>query len=185
MAAGNPLEHKQRDRSRAVLRAYELCESRGGIYTPDPPKSLIRAQELCESRRGRPGLLGPNSPYGLCERKASFELERAVQLKKERKRKKEKRNRMTASVLKQDSNTKRFKRTLIYLNTDTQYTHFRGNPLYQATKRHLNNRQTVKNDEKLMKKTYLVLVEFLQLVRCLEDSWKSDFPESLHTVCPC
>ena len=32
---------------------------------------------------------------------------------------------MTASVLKQAPNTKRFKRTLIYLNTDTQYAHFR------------------------------------------------------------
>ena len=30
---------------------------------------------------------------------------------------------------------KRFKRTLIYFNMDTQYAHFRGNPLYQATKR--------------------------------------------------
>ena len=47
---------------------------------------------------------------------------------------------MTASVLKQDPNTKMFKRTLIYLNTDTQYAHFRGNPFHQATKRHLNNR---------------------------------------------
>ena len=47
---------------------------------------------------------------------------------------------MTASVLKQDANIKKFKRTLIYFNTDTQYAHFRGNPLYQATKRHLNNK---------------------------------------------
>ena len=39
---------------------------------------------------------------------------------------------MTASVLKQDPNTKRFKRTLIYFNTDTQYAHFQGNPLCQA-----------------------------------------------------
>ena len=39
-----------------------------------------------------------------------------------------------------DPNTKRFKRTLIYFNTDTQYANFRGNPLYQASKRHLNNR---------------------------------------------
>ena len=30
-------------------------------------------------------------------------------------------------------NTKRFKRTLIYFNTDTQYANFRGNPLYQAS----------------------------------------------------
>ena len=35
-----------------------------------------------------------------------------------------------------DPNTARFKRTLIYFNTDTQYANFRGNPLYQATKRH-------------------------------------------------
>ena len=55
---------------------------------------------------------------------------------------------MTASVLKQDPNTKRFKRTLIYFNTDTQYANFRGNPLYQTTKRHLDKRYTVKNDEK-------------------------------------
>ena len=41
-------------------------------------------------------------------------------------------------------------------------------------------------------KRYLVLVEFLQLVRWLEDClsvilWldKGDFPENLHTVCPC
>ena len=39
-----------------------------------------------------------------------------------------------------DPNTKRFKRTLIYFNTDTQYANVQGNPLYQATKRHLINR---------------------------------------------
>ena len=39
---------------------------------------------------------------------------------------------MTAIVLKQDPNTKRFKRTLIYFATDTQYAHFQGNPLCQA-----------------------------------------------------
>ena len=33
---------------------------------------------------------------------------------------------------------KRFKRTLIYFDTDIHYAHFRGNPLCQATKRHLN-----------------------------------------------
>ena len=39
---------------------------------------------------------------------------------------------MTASTLKQDPNTKRFKQTLIYFNTDTltQYAHFQGNPTY-------------------------------------------------------
>ena len=49
-------------------------------------------------------------------------------------------NRMTASVLKQDPNTKRFKRTLIYYDTSTQYAHFWGSPLCQATNWHWNNR---------------------------------------------
>ena len=31
-----------------------------------------RAQELCESRGGHPGLPVPNSPYGLCGRKATL-----------------------------------------------------------------------------------------------------------------
>ena len=33
---------------------------------------LIRAQKLCESRGGRSGLPVPNSPYGLCGRKATL-----------------------------------------------------------------------------------------------------------------
>ena len=36
-----------------------------------------------------------------------------------------------------DRNTKKLKRTLIYYDMDTQYANFRGNPLRQATKRHL------------------------------------------------
>ena len=45
---------------------------------------------------------------------------------------------MTASVLKQDPNTKRFKRTLIYFNTDTQYANFRGNRNLKKKKKKLN-----------------------------------------------
>ena len=33
-----------------------------------------QTQELCESRDGRPGLLVPNSPYGLCGHKAALKL---------------------------------------------------------------------------------------------------------------
>ena len=54
--------------------------------------------------------------------------------------------------VKQDPNIKRFKTTLIYYDTDTQYANFRGNALRQATKRHLNNSETVKNDEKINEK---------------------------------
>ena len=35
---------------------------------------LCRAQWLCEGRGGRPGLPVPNSPYGLCGRKATLNL---------------------------------------------------------------------------------------------------------------
>ena len=41
-------------------------------------------------------------------------------------------------------NTKRFKRTLVNFNTDTEYANFRENPLYQATKRP----KTMKNERK-------------------------------------
>ena len=34
----------------------------------------LRTQELCESRGGHPGLPVPNSPYGLCGRKATLNL---------------------------------------------------------------------------------------------------------------
>ena len=73
---------------------------------------------------------------------------------------------MTASVPKQDPNIKRFKRTLIYFNTNTQYANFRGNPLYQATKGHLTTDKRLKTMKN--KKAYLVLVEFLQI-----GAWKT------------
>ena len=57
-----------------------------------------------------------------------------------KKKKKEKeRYRMTASILKQDPNTKRFKRMLTYYDTDRHYANFVGKSLHQATKQHLNN----------------------------------------------
>ena len=37
-------------------------------------QSFCRAQVLCESRGGRPGLPIPNSPYGLCGRKVTLNL---------------------------------------------------------------------------------------------------------------
>ena len=37
----------------------------------------LGVQELCESRGGRPGLPVPNSPYGLCGRKAALNLEQS------------------------------------------------------------------------------------------------------------
>ena len=35
-------------------------------------KRVLRAQKLCESRGGRPGLPVPDSPCGLCGRKAAL-----------------------------------------------------------------------------------------------------------------
>ena len=46
----------------------------------------------------------------------------------------------------------------IYFGTDTQYAHFRGNPL--------SSHKTMKN---VRDYCLLVLVEFLSLVQCLED----------------
>ena len=37
-------------------------------------ETVHRAQELCESREGRPGLPVLNSPYGLCGREATLNL---------------------------------------------------------------------------------------------------------------
>ena len=34
---------------------------------------VVKVQELCESGGGHPGLPVPNSPYGLCGRKATLE----------------------------------------------------------------------------------------------------------------
>ena len=39
-----------------------------------PEHSTLRGQELCESGGDRPGLLVPNSPCGLCGRKATLDL---------------------------------------------------------------------------------------------------------------
>ena len=44
---------------------FSFFRGGGGNY-------VVRAQELCESRGGRPWLPVPNSPYGLCGRKATL-----------------------------------------------------------------------------------------------------------------
>ena len=44
------------------------------VRTTELEHCLMRALELCESRGGRPGLHVPNSPYGLCGRKATLNL---------------------------------------------------------------------------------------------------------------
>ena len=45
------------------------------MYVEIPREAILGAEELCESRGGRPGLLVPNSPYGLCGRNATVEDE--------------------------------------------------------------------------------------------------------------
>ena len=46
----------------------------------DENRSDEEAQELCASRDGRPGLPVPNILYGLCRRKATFEVRSCVQV---------------------------------------------------------------------------------------------------------
>ena len=45
-----------------------------GLYISSTVPLCTRAQERCESRGGRPGLPVTNSPYGLCGRKATLNL---------------------------------------------------------------------------------------------------------------
>ena len=42
---------------------------------------VIRVQELCENRGGRPGLLVPNSPCGLCVHEATLNLNKISELR--------------------------------------------------------------------------------------------------------
>ena len=42
--------------------------------------NTFRVLELCESRGGRPGIPVPNSPYGLCGRKATLNLNLTAQV---------------------------------------------------------------------------------------------------------
>ena len=53
---------------------------------------------------------------------------------------------MAANFLKQDPNTYKIQQNAIYRDK-TKLANFRGNPLYQATKRQVNNTYMVKNDE--------------------------------------
>ena len=59
-------------------RNWRCCKRMLGVgevcYTSSPEADAVRAQEVCESRGGRPGLPVPNSPYGLCGRKATLNL---------------------------------------------------------------------------------------------------------------
>ena len=51
------------------------------------------------------------------------------------------------SILKSIQTHERLER-MLFIRTKTQHANFRGNPIYQATKRHLNNSYTMKDDEK-------------------------------------
>ena len=65
---------------------------------------------------------------------------------------------------------KRFERTLIYYDTDTQPAYFGGNPLCQATKRHLTVKwlKTMKSE---MRSLSFLGLRCCFLVQCLEDCW--------------
>ena len=77
----------------------------------------------------------------------------------------------------QDPNTKRFKRTLIYFNTDTQY----ANNLPSTE-------QAVKTKPKQGKSFALIFHPFWPFICCLSVVlWldKGDFPKNVDTVHPC
>ena len=58
---------------------------------------------------------------------------------------------------------------LITYDTDTQSANCRGNPPCQVTKRHLNNSQTVKNENEMRSGiTHLFLVGLLRFFQALD-----------------
>ena len=70
------LKTKERCCPQCSLPENVSIRQRVYIYIRTMHVRSVRAHELCESRGGRPGLPVPNSPYGLCGRKATLiELE--------------------------------------------------------------------------------------------------------------
>ena len=61
-----------------ILVFFVLTYALGAFIRDARLHNLLRAQELCESPRGRPGLPVPNSPYGLCGRKATLNLNQSL-----------------------------------------------------------------------------------------------------------
>ena len=57
-----------------VNSSSTVGSGREGTFRGMQSSEECRAQELCESRGGRPELPVPNSPYGLCGRKATLNL---------------------------------------------------------------------------------------------------------------
>ena len=51
---------------------FFFSSRKGSLLKGNRSENAIRALELCESRGGRPGLRVPNSPYGVCGRKATL-----------------------------------------------------------------------------------------------------------------
>ena len=78
---------------RPLSRLRRCRKTKSGLWRPEPWRATshslpsfsvllyshrdrsVRAQELCESGDGRPGFPVPNSPYGLCRRKATSKNE--------------------------------------------------------------------------------------------------------------
>ena len=58
-----------------------LCGSKVTLEEEEGWTSDVRARDLCESRGGLPGLSVPNSPYGLCGRKATLNLNMVSELR--------------------------------------------------------------------------------------------------------
>ena len=58
-----------------IIMKIDICGHKAALNSGG-----TRDQELCESRGGRSGLPVPNSPYGLCGRKATLNLRRTAEL---------------------------------------------------------------------------------------------------------
>ena len=62
----------------AYVQVTEFLSERTTMKKIRDSLTASKAQELCESGGGRPGFPVPNSPCGLCGRKATLNLNRGV-----------------------------------------------------------------------------------------------------------
>ena len=65
---------------------------------------------------------------------------------------------MTASVIKSDPNTQKIQKNAYLLCHRQHDANVQGNPLLQATKRHFNSSERVKNNDMRSEVTYLLLL---------------------------
>ena len=69
-----------------------------------------------------------------------------------------------------DPNTQKVQKNAIYWDKAKQPANFRGNPLYQATKRHLTVKRKNNNDEQISGLAFHLIIHRFSPFNCLNNS---------------